>query len=125
MDHHCIITDNCVGRDNFRYFLHFCGWASLALTAGLTVLITHIYTYNKAAGFGLKSFYQLIFVTNPMTIGVALLKKEIDLVAIFDSCLLVVVITLFVIVTLPMCNTLINIFYNTDEVDKLKNRTTA
>ena len=55
-----------------------------------------------------------------MTIGVALLKKEIDLVAIFDSCLLVVVITLFVIVTLPMCNTLINIFYNTDEVDKLK-----
>ena len=111
MDHHCMITDNCVGRDNFKYFLHFCGWAAFTLLSGLAVFWGHVYTYNRRHKIGLQSLYQLCFVTNPMTISLTFLRGDIDFVGVFDSFYIAILLVLLFIVCMPMCNTLINIFY--------------
>ena len=46
MDHHCLITDNCVGKENFKYFFHFTSWAAFTIMCGIWIMIWHVYTYN-------------------------------------------------------------------------------
>ena len=69
MDHHCVITDNCVGKGNMPYFFQFTGWATFALFIGLFVFIYNVNWRNVESGYGAQGFIdgfwmapQLIFI---------------------------------------------------------------
>ena len=52
MDHHCTVTNNCVGRKNMRFFIQFTAWASFGLMVLASVLIILCYTQNIERGVG-------------------------------------------------------------------------
>ena len=46
MDHHCVFTDNCVGRKNMPYFFQFIIWSEVCLAIGEMLLLWKLYTAN-------------------------------------------------------------------------------
>ena len=66
MDHHCSITDNCVGRANYKYFFHFVSWAFLALSSGFAVVTRNVYGLNHETNMGLQNIAHIAYVMNPM-----------------------------------------------------------
>ena len=46
MDHHCVFTDNCIGKKNMKYFFHFVGWIEVALCTAFFFLVFNIYVRN-------------------------------------------------------------------------------
>ena len=66
MDHHCTVTNNCVGSKNMRFFIQFTAWASFGLIVSLTILITLFYTQNSEKGVGATKLTDLI-ILNPIT----------------------------------------------------------
>ena len=52
MDHHCLFTDNCIGKHNFRLFFHFIFWAELSLALGFMLMTANIYTRNISLEYG-------------------------------------------------------------------------
>lgn len=109
MDHHCMITDNCVGIGNYKYFFHFCGWASFTLLSGITILITHFYTYNREANLGMQQWIQISCVTNPLNLWQSIVQHKIDILGIFDGYFLIWMVILLGIVAVPMVKTFLNI----------------
>ena len=68
MDHHCTITDNCVGRGNMKYFFHFVSWAFLALVTGLGVFVHNVYGFNRETKTGLVNLTDVALLWSPISI---------------------------------------------------------
>lgn len=60
MDHHCYFTDNCIGKQNFRFFLHFILWSELSLVLGFLLMLANIYTRNVALELGAQGLFEAI-----------------------------------------------------------------
>lgn len=69
MDHHCVFTDNCIGRKNFKYFFHFVGWASVALSVGNYFVFFNIFVRNPAHNYGACSILEIV-ISFPQFLGV-------------------------------------------------------
>ena len=110
MDHHCAITDNCVGRQNLKYFLHFCSWAGFTLLSGLGIFWVQVYSFNNRINVGLKSVLELTFVTNPLSMVHLLVQGKLDVIGLFDSIYVFILFGLFAIVVIPMGQTILNTF---------------
>ena len=64
MDHHCTVTNNCVGRKNMRYFIQFTAWGSLGLIIVFIAQMILFYTQNRERGVGVQGIGDLIII-NP------------------------------------------------------------
>ena len=60
LDHHCVFTDNCVGRKNMKYFIHFIWWADFTLTVGVWALFYNIYWRNIPMGYGSQGIWEAL-----------------------------------------------------------------
>eukprot|EP00806_Schmidingerella_arcuata_P003514 Macronucleus_4189.p1 GENE.Macronucleus_4189~~Macronucleus_4189.p1 ORF type:complete len:198 (+),score=39.62 Macronucleus_4189:1-594(+) len=124
MDHHCGITDNCVGKANAKYFFHFTGWAFVALTFGIGLVVYKVYTWNQETGVGLQRVSDMAVIMNPTHILTHIKENngKFNFVMLPDCVFLGVLIVLLTVVMAPMISTILNIMNNTDEVKKLKSR---
>ena len=54
MDHHCIFTDNCIAKKNFRFFFQFVAWADFTLIVAVILIMINIETRNYTLDYGAK-----------------------------------------------------------------------
>ena len=60
MDHHCVFTDNCIGKKNLKYFFHFVGWAEVTLCTGIGFVLFNIYVRNPEHNYGTTGLFHLL-----------------------------------------------------------------
>lgn len=130
MDHHCLFTDNCIGKKNFPFFFQFILWADFALAVGLMLVLANISTRNISLNYGAQGILD-IFTNNPQFQVWAFLlsfgssqASFFDLfdVKFFDAFIIIWLVSLMLMVTVPGLMTFRNIQHSTSEVLKLKTK---
>ena len=66
MDHHCTVSNNCVGKKNMRFFIQFTAWASFTLIVSIITLLILFKTQNVQRGVGIKKLSDVVII-NPIT----------------------------------------------------------
>lgn len=120
MDHHCAVTDNCVGKANVKYFFHFVLWAFTALFTGFMVVFRHIYTTNREKKIGMQYITDLLLVWNPTNAIKKFIYGEASWLILPDAIYSAILIGLMTMVLAPLISTTLNLRNQTDEVLKLK-----
>ena len=52
MDHHCKFTDNCIGKENYKYFFAFIFWAEFTIVTAFFANVWKIHTVNVVEKYG-------------------------------------------------------------------------
>lgn len=141
MQHHCIFTDNCVGKTNLKHFLRYCAWMTFFLFWMLGYIIKAFYVQNRASGTGITSLTQLnpffvLFEISQMVNPAFHVKKTMlaysargddqftkEMLIACDDTLFTVTLVFLLFVVYMLNRTLSNLMQNTSQPDKLKHIT--
>lgn len=123
MDHHCVFTDNCVGKDNFKYFFSFIIWSFITLSNATIMVLIQFYYVNTKEDYGAFGILHALDNT-PNKIFFDFMMGTKDSMswnmATFDGVIIGNLIGLICLVCFPGGFTLQNIYNKTSEVMKLK-----
>ena len=112
MDHHCAFTDNCIGKKNLKYFFHFVGWAAVALSVGMCVVLFNIFVRNPVHNYGASNIIEIVGAF-PQFIGIKYLLgygfiAQFNAVTL-DSTILLGLVFMIGLVATPAVGTFLNI----------------
>ena len=68
MDHHCAWTNNCVGRDSFKYFILYNAYAIGLSMFGIATIMMNFMTVNQERNDGLQAVYSLLVFSMPTSL---------------------------------------------------------
>jgi hypothetical protein len=122
MDHHCLVLDNCIAKNTFRYFVQFCAW-NIAMIAVLeSVVLYWIYNRNAVSAQGLRNVSMIFTNYDPFgaLYGEVGLREARRLILI-DTVLLIVPIALGIFAAINLHGVIDNLSNGTNEVEKKYN----
>ena len=112
MDHHCAWTNNCVGRDSFKYFILYNAYAIGLSMFGIATIVMNFMTVNKEHNDGLQAVYSLEHMLYEVSAGIFTIK-------ILDYVLIMFSMWVYLFTGLMLAKILINLKTNTSLIEKL------